>query len=68
MTDREEQLLKLQKKRLELERNCTDPEQWAALADEYIAIGAYNNAGVCQERAEYYKGVRFAEGLASDAL
>ena len=65
----ESTFLSLRAKRIELERNCTDPEVWTILADEFDKIGAYTNAALCRGRAACYQLlVEYQEKLAAYAV
>lgn len=54
MMDDPNSLETLRLRRLELERNCTDPAAWLELAQAFTEIGALCAAASCQARADYY--------------
>lgn len=57
MNDSNFRFHELRVKRMDMERNCTDPDKWRDLAAEFGKIGAYANQEKCQERAEHYAQV-----------
>lgn len=53
--DRDRRMNELRLRRLDLERNCTDPQEWQRLAEDYDTIGAWTNAATCRRRAIVYR-------------